>query len=88
MEEPMNADKIPRTDSIEELSRFWETHDLADFEEELEEVAEPVFERETEVKIHLPSKEAEAVENLAKSQGVAPADLIRGWILERVQSPS
>jgi len=34
----MNKQKIPETDSIQELARFWDTHDLTDFEEELEEV--------------------------------------------------
>ena len=42
----MSTDKVPRADSIHELARFWDTHDLTDFEEQLEEVAEPVFERE------------------------------------------
>ena len=85
MEEPMNTNKIPQTDSIQELAGFWETHDLTDFEAELEEVADPVFERETEVSIHLPSKEAETLQNLAQSQGVDSAVLIREWVLERVK---
>ncbi len=38
--------KIPVTDSIEELARFWNTHSLTDFEGELEEVTEPVFRRD------------------------------------------
>ena len=81
----MNTDKIPQTDSIQELARFWDAYDLTDFEAELEEVTEPVFERETEVRIHLPPKEAEAIHNLAKSQGVDAAALIREWVLEKVQ---
>lgn len=40
MEKPMSSREIPETDSIEELARFWDTHDLTDFEEELEEVTE------------------------------------------------
>ena len=44
MEKPMNSPRIPQTDSIEELARFWDTHDLSDFKGELEEVMEPVFE--------------------------------------------
>lgn len=82
----MNTDKIPQTDSIQELANFWDAHDLTDFEAELEEVTEPVFERETEVRIHLPSKEVEAIHNMAKSQGVDSAALIREWVLEKVQS--
>ena len=49
MEQPMNTNKIPHSDSIQELAQFWDTHDVTDFEGELEEVAEPVFERETAI---------------------------------------
>ena len=35
----MKKTKIPKTDSIQELARFWDTHDLTDFEGELVEVA-------------------------------------------------
>ncbi|HEX3130896.1 MAG TPA: CopG family antitoxin, partial [Thermoanaerobaculia bacterium] len=38
-------EKIPDTDSIEELARFWDTHDATDYNEEFEEVTEPLFER-------------------------------------------
>jgi hypothetical protein len=41
--------KIPNIDSIEELAAFWDTHDLMDFEDELEEVEEPVFDRDSDV---------------------------------------
>ena len=41
----MNHQQIPDTDSIEELARFWDTHDLTDFEDQLEEVSGPVFVR-------------------------------------------
>ena len=37
--------KIPETDSIRELAAFWDTHDLTDFQDELEEVSESVFSR-------------------------------------------
>ena len=43
----MKAQQPPETDSIEELAQFWDTHDLTDFEDQLEEVKEPVFERES-----------------------------------------
>ena len=53
----MNRGQIPRTDSIEELARFWDTHDLTEYEDELEEVPGPVFERETVVNVRLPARE-------------------------------
>jgi hypothetical protein len=42
-EETMKKSKIPKTDSIQQLAKFWDTHDLTDFADELGEVAEPVF---------------------------------------------
>jgi hypothetical protein len=39
--------RLPKTDSIEELAKFWDTHDLTDFEDDLDEAAEPVFVRAT-----------------------------------------
>lgn len=84
----MTTDKIPQTDSIREMADFWDTHDLTEFEGQLEEVTEPVFEREKVVQVNLPTKDAETVESMARSQGLSPADLIRIWIREKVQTPS
>lgn len=81
----MNKQKIPDTDSIQELAHFWDTHDLTDFEDELEEVTEPVFERKRVLKIYFQPDEAEAVMQLAMSKGISCAELIRRWILERVE---
>ena len=80
----MNHPKIPKSDSIQELAYFWDMHDLTDFEDELEEVPEPVFERQTVIRIHLQSREAEAVGEFAKSRGVFHVELIREWVLERI----
>src|SRR5438105_3348974 len=41
----MKTEALPQTDSIQELAQFWDTRDVTDFENELEEVTEPVFER-------------------------------------------
>jgi predicted DNA binding CopG/RHH family protein len=86
MEEQMSAKLLPQSDSIQELARFWDVHDLTDFAEELEEVSEPVFEREMVVKVHLPIKEAEAVKRIAESTGIDYADLIREWVVEKAQA--
>ncbi|MEW6350297.1 MAG: CopG family antitoxin [Thermodesulfobacteriota bacterium] len=82
----MSKERIPNTDSIEELARFWDTHDVTDFAEELEEAREPVFsrERDTAITIHLGPEEADAVERLARSRGLAQATLIKEWVQERI----
>ncbi len=80
----MNKTKVPRTDSIQKLAEFWDTHDLTDFEKELEEVSEPVFERQTAIEVPLESFQVEAVEQMAQAKGVSREELIRGWVLQKL----
>lgn len=81
----MNREIIPQTDSIKKLAEFWDSHDLTDFEEQLEEVTEKVFERqEALVQIRLGTHEVELVKILAKSKGVDYTDLIREWVMEKL----
>lgn len=80
----MNSPKIPHTDSIEALARFWNTHDLTDVADALAEVTEPVFEHSVVVKIPLQPQEIAAVQEIAKHQGIGSTALIREWILEKI----
>lgn len=82
----MKGLKLPQIDSIEELTRFWDTHALTEFEEELEEVSEPVFERKpaTVIPLHLQPQELEAVKRVAQARGVEEAALLREWVLEKL----
>ena len=82
----MKGLKLPQLDSIEELARFWDTHDLTEFTEELEEVTAPVFERkpDTVIPLHLQPQELEAIRRVAQAQGVEEAALVREWVLEKL----
>ncbi len=82
----MNKKRLPDIDSINELARFWDQHDITDFEDELEEVSEPVFRRGKDVEIHLEPNEVESLEKVARQRGVRDAELIREWILEKLRA--
>jgi predicted DNA binding CopG/RHH family protein len=82
----MNSHNLPKTDSIQELATFWDTHDLTEFGEELEEVKEPVFERETRISVQLDSNEAQALHKAARSRGLPDSELVRQWVLERIHA--
>jgi len=84
MERPMKKAKLPTTDSIEKLAEFWDTHDSTDFEDELEEVTEPVFVRGTAIEVPLESREVEAVEQMARAKGVSREELLRAWVLQNL----
>jgi len=86
METEMSANHLPNTDSIHELAKFWDTHDLTDFEGELEEVKEPVFERHAAITVPLQPSEAEAIHAMAKSKGLADTELVREWVLEKIRA--
>jgi hypothetical protein len=79
----MKKSKLPKTDSIQKLAEFWDTHDLTDFDE-LQAVVEPVFVRGSALKVPLESRDIAAVERLARSKGVSPEQLIRSWVLQRI----
>ena len=82
----MNRERLPKTDSIQELAHFWDTHDLTEFEDKLEEVGEPVFERDTDITVRLNTDDAKTVREMARVRGVPESDLIREWVLERIHA--
>lgn len=82
----MKTQRLPKTDSIQELAQFWDKHDLTDFEDELEEVNEPVFDTATVIPLNLELKEAAAVRRIAEAKGIADEELIRGWVREKIHA--
>ena len=84
----MKTQRLPQADSIQELAQFWDTHDLTDFEDELEEATEPVFEPARVIPLNLESDEAEAVRRIAEAKGITDAELIRGWVREKIHARS
>ena len=76
--------QIPKTDSIQELAAFWQRHDVTEFEDELEEVSDPVFQRGHVVGVPLTGDEHQAVRDAAASRGIDEAALIHEWVKERL----
>ena len=74
---------IPKTDSIRSLAEFWDSHDVTGFTDELEEVTEPVFSKDTVMEVHLSFDEAEKTRKIAGSQGMEAVDLVHEWVMER-----
>jgi hypothetical protein len=84
LERPMKKPALPKTDSIQELAEFWGGRDLTDFEQELEEVAGPVFVRGTTIKVPLELIQVEAVEQIARAKGVTREELVGAWVLQKL----
>ena len=82
----MKSAKLPQMDSIAELAKFWDTHDLTEFDDHLEEVIEPIFEHESgaTMVLRLEPAELKAVEKIARARGVEQSELLREWVLEKL----
>ena len=91
MEKTIKRRKLPNTDSVEELARFWDTHDVTDFEDELEEVTEPVFAlkgvraKGAALSIVLPPADVRRLKGIARSMGVRETTVLRQWIVEKLR---
>ena len=82
----MKAPTLPMADSIEELAQFWDSHETTEFESQLEEVTEPVFERKREATmvLRLEPEEVQAVKEIARARGVEQSELLREWVVEKL----
>ena len=78
--------EIPKTDSIEELARFWDAHDVTEYADELQEVPSP-FKRSDVVRVPLTPAEHDAIKKLASNQGVDESALIHEWVKEKLHQP-
>ncbi|MEZ4767503.1 MAG: CopG family antitoxin [Caldilineales bacterium] len=88
MARTINTHELPNTDSIDELARFWDSHDLTDFEDELEEVNEPVFVRREKavLHLHLSQQELDRLNQIASAREMDSDILVHEWVLEKLQT--
>lgn len=79
--------QIPDFASIEEEAEFWDTHDLTEFEDELEPVeftiAQPL-KQTWMLSIRLDKETFDALREIAKPKGLGASTLARMWILEEL----
>jgi hypothetical protein len=87
VEEGVRRQKIPQIDSIQQLAAFWDTHDVTEFEDELEPVGDMVWEGAAELVVEpLQPSEVEAVWRIANSRGIGYDALIREWVIQKLHT--
>lgn len=82
--------RIPKFKTDKEIAEFWDTHSLADFEEELRLAKDIVFvkpERQV-ISLRLDRKIVKSLKSLAAKKGMGYSPLLRMWILERFYQES
>jgi len=79
---------IPDFKTIEETRKFWETHSLADFGDDLEVARDVKFVKRNNlvVSLDLEKEDMKRLRMLANKKGVGLTDLITHWIKEQLRS--
>lgn len=79
--------RIPEFKSMEEEAKFFDTHDMADFQDEFKTVRAKFSQNLSEgITIRLDQKTLSKLRNQAHKKGVGPTTLARMWLLEKIQS--
>lgn len=81
--------RIPDFKNIEEEAKFWDTHDITDFEDELEDV-DIVFDlekpRDEVLVVRLQKSLKQRLDKIAKNKGLNISTLARMWLIEKLKS--
>jgi hypothetical protein len=90
MEKTLAKERLPQIDSIEGMAKFWDTHDLTDFEDDLEEMRHKVFvqRKGAVLTVSLRASEIRLLNRAASSKGVKDTTLLRRWIVEKLRNVS
>ncbi|HEX5691794.1 MAG TPA: CopG family antitoxin [Roseiflexaceae bacterium] len=72
--------------SIEEAAAFWDSHDLTDYSDDLEEIAATIALQRHRHLVALAPELAAQIGAEAKRQGVSTETLINLWLSERLRS--
>ena len=83
---------IPEFKTLEEMAEFWDNHDLTDFENEMEEVKEPIFKLVSGkvISVMLTPKEYNELKKIADQKKLNTATLVNRWVTKHIneESPS
>lgn len=80
-----HKDSIPQDVSREELARFWDTHSIADYWDELKPVEMKFAKNLSEgITIRFDPKTLQTLREQADRKGIGATTLIRMWILEHL----
>lgn len=81
--------RIPNFINYSEEAKFWDTHNVTDFEDETEDV-NIVFEldkpRDETLIVRLQKDFKEKLEKTARSKGLNVSTLARMWLMEKLQA--
>ena len=82
--------KIPEFKTIEEMARFWDSRDITDFEDQLIEVKEQIFEKMKSriISVKLDSEQYEKLKKIADQKKLNTISLVSQWVTKQIEVES
>ena len=85
----MNTKNIPQFKSIQEEAKFWDTHNITDYWDDMEKVDLefiPLQKKEDSVTIRLEPMLKKRLEQVAKKSRVSLSTIARLWLIDRLRN--
>jgi len=85
----MKKSKIPKFKNYKEEAKFWDTHDVTEFLDELKPVKaiyEPKVKKEETMTLRFTPDVKKMVTSIARCYDISPSALVRMWVVEKVRS--
>ena len=80
--------RIPDFKSRQEMAEWWDTHNLADYQDEFKTVKVSVAKNLSEgITVRLDPNTLTKLRSKAHKKGIGPTTLARMWIMENLQLP-
>ena len=73
--------------SLSEIAEFWETHDSAEYWDQMEDVTDQVIfkrPRKRTISVRIAEEDLKEIKRIAAEKGLGPTTLIRNWIREKL----
>lgn len=79
--------RIPKFKTYEEEAKWWETHNLVDYQDEFRTVKVRFAKNLSEgIHVRLDSNTLEKLRREANQKGIGPTTLVRMWVMEQLRS--
>jgi predicted HicB family RNase H-like nuclease len=78
--------RIPEFKSREEEAKFWDTHSIADYRDELKRVRVRVAKNLSHgLTVQFDPETVDKLRTRAQKKGIGPTQLVRMWVIERLE---
>ena len=79
--------KIPEFTTLEDMAQFWDSHEITEFEDELREVREPIFDhlQRRAIIVMLDAEQYTLLNSIAEQEHLNAMSLVHEWVVMLIE---